>query len=144
MKRIKERLSLIKSEFTVTAGRIATGDTTVFSRGERMAIVIAGVLFGMLLIALCAPAYAGGDIVDQAKEMANKYYNSLFVIVPVVAALFLLIAVLWAIIVPTTQAARPAIQWGVRIFLGLIVAFCIGGLIKLAKSLTNGQNFTGP
>ena len=144
MDRIKERLSLVKSEFKTTSCRLAMGDTTVFTRTERIVIIAAGMIFAMLFIAIASPSFADGDIVQQGGDMAKKYYKSLFVIVPAVAAVFLLIAILWAIVVPTTQAARPAIQWGVRIFLGLIVAFCIGGIIKLAQNLTTGQNFTAP
>jgi len=144
MERIKERLGLVRTEFKTAACRLAMGDATVFSRKERIIIIAAGMIFAMLFLAAAAPSFADGDIVEQGGDMAKKYYNSLFVIVPAVAAVFLLIAILWAIVVPTTQAARPAIQWGVRIFLGIIVAFCIGGLIRLAQNLTEGQNFTAP
>lgn len=144
MERIRERLSLVRSELKVSACRLAMGDATVFSRGERMVILLAGLIISMIFIAAMSPSFAGGDIVEQGGTMASKYYKSLFVILPTVAAVCLLIAIFWAIIVPTTQAARPAIQWGVRIFLGLIAAFSIGGLIALVKSLTASQQFTAP
>lgn len=144
MERIKERLSLVKSELKVSAYRLASGDTAVFTRWERVAIVTLGLIMAMIFMAAMSPSFAGGDIVEQGGQMASKYYRALFIILPTVAAVCLLIAIFWAIIVPTTQAARPAIQWGVRIFLGLIAAFSIGGLIALVKSLTASQQFTAP
>lgn len=141
MERVKERLKMVKDEFTVTAGRIAMGDTAVFTRTERILIIAVGILFSMLIIAVMTPSFAGGDIVEQAKEMAKKYYKSLFVIVPIVAGLFLLLAILWAMVVPTNQGARQPIQWGVRILIALVVACSIGGLIALVNNLTSGLNF---
>lgn len=142
MKRFKERFKLAADEFKVAAGRIAMGDSAVFTRAERIAIILAGMMTAMILIAATSPSFATGDIVEQAKEMAKTYYRSLFVIVPVVAGLFLLIAILWAMIVPTNQGARKPIEWGVRILIALIVACSIGGLIALVNNLTNGLNFT--
>ena len=144
MERIKERLSLVKSELKVSAYRLASGDTAVFTRRERIAIIVLGFIIAMIFIAAMSPSFAGGDIIDQGGQMAKKYYKSLFIILPTVAAVCLLISIFWAIIVPTAQAARPAIQWGVRIFLGLIAAFSIGGLIALVKTLTSSQQFTAP
>lgn len=144
MDRIKERLSLVKSELKVSAYRLASGDTAVFTKAERVAIIMLGLIMSMIFIAAMSPTFAGGDIVDQGGQMAGKYYKALFVILPTVAAVCLLLAVFWAIIVPTSQAARPAIQWGVRIFLGLIAAFSIGGLIAMVKTLTASQQFTAP
>lgn len=141
MKRLKESFRFAKDEFKITAGRMAMGDAAVFTKAERVAIILAGMVFAMILIATMSPSFATGDIVDQAKEMARTYYKSLFVIVPVVAGLFLLIAILWAMVVPTSQGARKPIEWGVRILIALIVACSIGGLIALVNNLTNGLNF---
>ena len=144
MERLKERLSLVKSELKVSAYRLAMGDTAVFTRKERVAIILLGLFMAMVFIAAMSPSFADGDIIDQGGQMAKKYYGALFVILPTVAAVCLLLSIFWAIIVPTTQAARPAIQWGVRIFLGLIAAFSIGGLIALVKNLTASQQFQAP
>jgi glucan phosphoethanolaminetransferase (alkaline phosphatase superfamily) len=142
MERLKENFKIFKSELTVTTGRIMSGDATVLTRAERMIVIAAGFILGMIIIAAQSPAFAGGDIVEQAKNMAKQYYSSLFVIVPVVAALFLLLAILWAMVVPTNQGARKPIEWGTRILICLIVACSIGGLVALVNNLTNGLNFT--
>ena len=144
MKRLTERLSLVKSELKVSAYRLASGDVAVFSRTERGLIILLGLFIALFCIAAASPSFAGGDVVEQGGEMAKKYYGALFGILTTVAALCLLIAVFWAIIVPTSQAARPAIQWGVRIFLGLVAAMSIGGIIALVKTLTASQQFNAP
>ena len=142
MNRLKERFKTVSCEFKTTAVKKAQGDAAAFPRAERLAIILAGLIFAMIIIAAMSPSFATGDIVEQAKEMAKKYYKSLFVIVPVVAGLFLLIAILWAMVVPTSQGARKPIEWGIRILIALVVACSIGGLIALVNNLTSGLNFT--
>ena len=142
MEKLKNRMKLMKNELTVTAGRLATGDAAVFTRREKIIVIAMSLFFAMLFIAVFSPSSAlTGDIVDTAKEKAKTYYKSLFVIVPVIAGLFLLIAILWAMVSPTSQGARKPIEWGTRIVILLIAACSIGGIIALVNNLTNGLNF---
>jgi len=140
--KISDRIKEIRAEAYLTASRIAAGDVTCLTRGDRIAIVVTSILTLFILFSISNSCYAAG-LIDQATNMAKTYYGKLFGLTSFAAALAILIALIWAALAPTANGAKTPLAWIKRIILCYFVMLCLGGLFGVIQDITKGQGFNG-
>lgn len=136
--RIKERAQMVKNELTAFSCRLATGDATCLTRTDRIIVVISMVI-GILLLAF-SMCYAEGDIIGQAGDKAQEYYNKLFGIVSFIAGLAAIICLIWIAASPTANGAKTPLEWLKRILVSYACIMLLGGIFRLIRSITAGQS----
>jgi len=138
--KIASRIKEIKTESYLAASRIAAGDATLLTRGDKIAIVVTSLFTIFALVAFSNFCYADG-IIEQAQEKAQAYYGKLFGLTTFAAALAVLIALIWAALAPTADGARTPLAWVKRIIVCYFVILCLGGLFGLIQDITKNQGF---
>lgn len=134
-------VSDIKTEFNTTMLKVMTGDGTAFSKGDRIAMALGSI--GGTLLGSVGIAYADGDIIAAAESALNQYYGRLVAIVTLIAAFFILCALIWIMVAPSGQGAQVPISWIKRIIICWILILAFNGIVVLIKNLTSGMQYNG-
>ncbi len=140
VRRLKYVTNEIKAEFKTTFFKVMAGDKTAFSKGDRVAAALGAI--GSMLFSSVATIYAEGDIIDAAQSALSSYYTKLVGITTLVAAFFILIAILWTMITPNSHGAQAPIAWIKRIIICWILILAFGGVVTLVQNLTKGMGFS--
>lgn len=85
-------------------------------------------------------AFAAGNesILDTAESTIKTYYGKFIGLGMGLAALFAVIAVI-CMNLPSERTSQQGRQWLVRIFFGVAILCCLGGIFALIMDLTAGS-----
>ena len=139
MGNVRDNLKRVYTDFSINAGRIMTGDLSMFDKADRRALMLGSVAGAIL--APCAAfaegegdAGTGTDIVGNIGTAADTFWNIGLKILWILAACLALVALIWTIASGSKEVSKP-LTWLRRIVLCVIGANVILTVIKWAKGI---------
>lgn len=98
-------------------------------------IVITSVLLSTV------PAFAANDILDNARDIITKYYDTLSGIAIGIGMLLAVVALIMWFVFPSDKGAETGKKWFVRILLCIGILLSLGGILGFIQNLTADAGF---
>lgn len=138
MDRMKDFYNDFSTEFKTTMLKVMNGDTSAFSKGDRVSAVV-GAACGVMIAS--SSAVFADDVIDNAGGTLQKLYPRLAGIATLVAACCILIALLWTMVSPGQHSSGVPIGWIKKIIICWIAILAFGGVVTFIENLTSGQGW---
>ena len=139
MKGAKKAFREISTDLRVTAMRVASGDTTVFTKTDRvLAIAIMTLTIVTFAFATC---FAAPDLFGQIQSQFADFYKKLVALSSIVAATCIVGGFLWTMVSPGQKSSAVPIAWIKKVFFCYFLILILGGLFGIIEQVTNGQGY---
>lgn len=127
-KRFTQRISLAKRDFWETYISFVTGDTTYFTRADRVSAVIGIMAIFFAVLSGHSVAFAGP--IETLGDVADDLTNSFKGIASKVALAGLGACIIWFFLCTNDEDAKRPLKWGKRIILAYIVFMLLDAIIE--------------
>lgn len=149
MKRAKEAFNEIRTDLGTSLMRIAVGDTSVFTKTDKVLAVIIGLFMCLLFMTQFACALEGegdsnSDLFSEIGTQFSTFYSKLVGLSTVIAAVCIIGGFLWTMVSPGQKTSAVPIAWIKKVFFCYFLILILGGLFGLIKNVTNSYNTWTP